>query len=234
MGPDGTSTSFYKNTTSSGVVNFTSLPIIANRYFQYRVVLTTRAVSGFTPKVTNIGIDYTFAESSLSFNIRNSTDTANQNSCSLGTLSVINSSTCSYRLKVQTNAINGYTVYVQTDGGLTNGSYNFSEANLGTGGGGGTLINNSTAGVEKYGIVVTPGSATGGSTFLNNNFNAGSNSVKINSPVAVQVFGANGPNSPSSTDTTNTALVSHNVNISGQTEAGNYTQRVIYTVVPSF
>lgn len=234
VGPDGTSTSYYKNTTSSGVVNFTGLPISANRYFQYRVVLTTRAGTGFTPEVTNIGIDYTFAESSLSFNIRNSTDTANQNSCNLGDLSVINSSTCSYRLKVQTNAINGYTVYVQTDGGLTNGSYNFSEADLGTGGGGGVLINNSTAGVEKYGIVVTPGSVTGGSAFLNNDFNAGSNSVKINSPVAVPVFGATGPNSPGSTDTTNTALVSHNVNISGQTEAGNYTQRVVYTVVPSF
>jgi hypothetical protein len=234
VGPDGTATSFYTNTTSNGNISFGSLPISANRYFQYRATLNTRAGATFTPKVTNLSIDYTFAENSLAFSIRNSTDTTNQNSCNLGILSTATSSSCTYRIKVETNATNGYTVYVQTDGGLTNGSYSFSEAGVGTGGGGGNIINNSTAGTEKYGIVVNPGSVTGGGVFLNNNFNAGSNSVKINSPVAVPILAATGPNLPGSTDTTNTTLVTHNANISGQTEAGNYSQRVIYTVVPSF
>jgi hypothetical protein len=45
---------------------------------------------------------------------------------------------------------------------------------------------------------------------------------------------SNGPNSPAAIDTTNTTLVTHNLNISGGTKAGNYSQIITYTVLATF
>ena len=43
-----------------------------------------------------------------------------------------------------------------------------------------------------------------------------------------------GKNSPSATDTVNTSLISHNLNVAPDSIAGDYTQTIAYTVIASF
>ncbi|MEI6729075.1 MAG: DUF2341 domain-containing protein [bacterium] len=175
------------------------------------------------------------SSSFLSFSIRNAADTANVNTCDMGTASTTAVSSCSYRLKVGTNAVNGFTISMKASGVLTNGSYTVNSAAAGAGGSGGTDISNSTAGTENYGVFITKGSVTGGTTALTSIFNAGAtNEVKYDYTTVSSLLTASGANSPGATDTTNTSLVSHLFNISGSTPPGNYTQSITYTVAPSF
>lgn len=172
---------------------------------------------------------------SLSFAIRNTADTANTNVCDLGTASTSAISTCNYRLKIGTNATGGYTVSMQADGNLSNGSHNITNAAAGAGGSGGTLI---SAGTERYGVVINPGSitATGGTITVASLFDAGgTNSVLYNYTTPQVILTANKPNAPApSADTTNTSLITHNLGIEGSTPSGFYTQRITYTVAPAF
>lgn len=170
---------------------------------------------------------------SLSFAIRNATDTANTNTCDMGNLVTTAVGSCAYRLKIAENATNGATVFVSTSGNFTNGTANFTNAAAGTGGTGGTAI---TAGTENYGVLITKGSITNGTTALTTAYNGGAtNSVLFTNTTAASMLTYNGLNSPSaSSDVINTALVTHNAAISGNTPAGIYTQTVAYTVTPSF
>jgi hypothetical protein len=175
-----------------------------------------------------------FIPISLSFDIRNNADTANTNTCDLGTLTTTAVSTCDYRLKVSTNAKGGYTISAVADGDLTDGTNPIVNAAVGTGGTGGTAI---TAGTESYGVTIGTGSITGGGTIsLASAYNAGAtNAVKYNNTTAAVVLTATKPNSPATSgDVTNTSLVTHKIAISGNTEAGSYTQKITYTVSPSF
>ncbi|MEM1312514.1 MAG: hypothetical protein AAGF07_03555 [Patescibacteria group bacterium] len=172
----------------------------------------------------------------LTFVIRNDTDTANTNTCDLGTLLTVQAATCAYRLKVFTNAANGYTVSMSASGDLASTDHNFSNAAAGNGGTGGDDISNATAGTEKYGAVITPGATTSGSVInLANSYDAGSNAVAYNNTSAANLITSAGPNSPATTgDTANTSLVTHKANISAASPSGFYTQTVTYTVVASF
>ena len=69
----------------------------------------------------------------ISLSIRNSDDTADKNTCNLGTLTTSSVASCSYRIKPATNAENGYTVLVATQSGLNIGGYSLSNAAVGTG-----------------------------------------------------------------------------------------------------
>jgi len=165
----------------------------------------------------------------LSFVIRNTADTANTNTCDMGDLTTASVGTCSYRLKVGTNAKNGYTVSVATSGNFTEGVANFANAAAGPGG---TLI---AAGTETYGALVTKGNITGGTTTLAAVYNAGvTNSVSYVNTLAATLITANGPNNPAATDLSNTSLITHNAAIDSATTAGSYLQTVTYTVVGSF
>jgi hypothetical protein len=176
-----------------------------------------------------------FVPINLSFSIRNSGDTANTNVCDLGTASTTAVSSCSYRLKVSTNAANGYTISAQAGGSLTNGTDVITNAVAGTGGTGGTNI---VSGTERYGAVLTPGTITGvgGTISLTSAFNAGATNSVLYAPAAPTVIlTANKPNSPlASGDTTRTSLITHNLGISSNTPSGSYTQSITYTVAPSF
>lgn len=235
VGPDGTSLSFYRDSgASSFPPTFGTLPVTDNQYFQYRGTLTTTN-PGFFPVHKTVSVDYNSESVYLAFAIRNINDTANQNFCDLGTATTTSLSSCSYRLKAETNATNGYTVFVQTNTGLLSGSDFIIDATAGTGGGGGTNITAGTVGTEAYGVRLTAGSATAGTIVTNAIFNAGAtNSVRYNSVGATSLYSSNGINLPGLTDTTNTALITHNLNISGNTIAGDYVQQVTYTVVPNF
>jgi hypothetical protein len=169
----------------------------------------------------------------LAFTIRNAADTADTNICDMGDLTTAAVGFCEYRLKVATNARSGYTINVNTTGNFTNGTDNFANAAVGTGGAGGTNI---AAGTENYGARVTAGSITGagGTTTLATVYSAGANDVSYVNTTSATLLTANKPNSPTATDLTNTSLVRHEAAISANTAAGLYTQTVTYTIAPSF
>ena len=174
----------------------------------------------------------------LSFTIRNTADTAEQatvgglKTCVLGVLTTAAVGTCSYRLKVSTNAASGYTVSYKSDARLTNGTYQFTDAAIG---GTGTTI---VAATEGYGVILTAGASSSGATITRDNTNFGSTvgtSYRItqaSGPYAV--YASNGTNAPASTDTANTALINHQVAISAATPTGNYTHTITYTVSATF
>ena len=187
------------------------------------------------------GTNYTLAGGftyggQISFSIRNAADTANFNSCDLGNPDPTILSSCSYRLKVSTDSSSGYVVYMQSSGGLSNGVNTLNNAAVGTGGTGGSNISLSTLGVENYGILINQGSITGAGTITRTSaFNAGStNTVNSNYLSATSMLQSTGPNAPSATDTVNTSLITHNLNVAADSVAGSYDQTVTYTVIASF
>ena len=211
--------------------------------------LTTPATAGnytfvFTSSVGDLGGNFQYVGQanvvnvtasvpvSLSFVIRDSGDTTNTNVCDLGTASTLSISSCSYRLKIATNAKNGYLVSFLNSGAFTDGSYNATDAAVGAAG------TTPVAGTENYGVNITPGSITGsgGTMTLATAFGTvAGNIVKYNTTTNTTILTANKPNSPAaSADTTNTALVTHRLAVSSSTPAGNYTQSVTYFVSPSF
>lgn len=166
----------------------------------------------------------------LSFVIRNAADNGNTNACALGTLSLVAVSTCAYRLKITTNTGTGFTVQVNSDGDLRiSGSGNVAD-NLDID----TVAENSTvtSGTEGYGIALSSGSITGGTTTESGDFADDDTPLPINS--ATNLFTGAGTNNPGTTDTTNTALITHRAAMDGDTSTGNYTQLVTYTVSATF
>jgi hypothetical protein len=165
----------------------------------------------------------------LSFDIRNSADTANTNVCDLLEITTAAANSCSYRLKVATNAVNGYTMSVATSGGFTNGLTSFANAAAGAAG---TAI---VAGTENYGVNVVGGASTTGAAVTVATPYSGSNSVSYVNTTANTLYTVAGGNAPTASgDTTNTALITHNAAVSSTTNPGVYTQTVTYTVTPSF
>jgi len=169
---------------------------------------------------------------SLSFVIRNSTDTANTNTCDFGTVDTSAVYTCSYRLKVGTNAANGYTVAVTNSGNLTDGVNNITNAAVGVGGSGGTTV---AAGVETYGAIITPGTITGagGTVTVASVYNAGAtNAVSYVNTSSTTVLTANKPNNPTAIG--NTSLVTEQLGVNAGTPAGVFTKVETYTVTYNF
>lgn len=175
----------------------------------------------------------------LSFVIRNSADTADQanvnggtvgpNLCQLSPTPLTTTSvrSCAYRLKVATNADSGYTVSYQASGGFTNGSHVMNNAS--------TSGEDVTAGTEDYGVVLTAGSATGGTVTRGTAFSGtATDTFYFAATTATVVYSCDGRNAPAATDTTNTALITHEAAIQADTPVGVYTQTVTYTVVPQF
>jgi len=175
----------------------------------------------------------------LSFDIRTSADAAISSfpvACDLGTLSTASIATCQYRLKVATNAENGFVVsYTSTANGMTNGTYTLTPANAGT-----TAA--LTAGTEKYGANIVPGSVTGsnsGSVAATSSVtttlgNATTYGASYQATTATSAYEGTKGNAPSGTDTTNTALVTHVAAISATTPAGTYAQTITYSIVGRF
>ena len=179
----------------------------------------------------------------LAFAIRNSGDTADlgyinggtvgPHLCNLGVMTTATNASCLYRLKVSTNAASGYTVNYSATGGLVNGSgYTFANAP-----GTSTTATLQSTNTEAYGIVLTPGSVTGtgGSTSRGGTFGSTANFLYAYATTSsTALYSSNKPNAPTSTDTTNTALIEHDAVLSASTAAGTYTSTVTYTVSPAF
>jgi hypothetical protein len=166
----------------------------------------------------------------LAFSIRNSADTGFTNICNLGTASTSTVSSCSYRLKVYAENTSGYTISI-TSTPLTNGSNNIQNANPGPTG---STITAGTAGSERYGMVVSPGSTTTASPVtLGPVFSQTQNTNSV-FPTATNMIDTSGNNLVGATDTANTVLITHNLNISSDTRGGIYNQTITYTVSPKF
>ena len=168
----------------------------------------------------------------LSFNIRNTADTADTNVCDLGTATVTAVNTCSYRLKVATNATNGYSITAVASGDLTNGTYSMTNAAAGPTG------TTPTAGTESYGVFITPGTITGSGGTISAVAPYATTAGKIvnySQTTAATILTATKPNFPSASgDTTRTSLITHSLAIQNSTPAGYYTQTITYKVAPSF
>ena len=165
----------------------------------------------------------------LSFAIRTSNDSADTNSCDLGVLTTTAVAECSYRLKVATNANNGFTVSITTDGDLrragTGDVADADDIDL--------IAEDSTvtAGTEGYGIAFDGGSITGGTVTESGDFNDDDTPLPMSATTLMTTDGNNNPGNP---DTTNTALVTHRAAIDADTNTGNYSQTVTYYVTASF
>jgi hypothetical protein len=170
----------------------------------------------------------------LAFNIRNSADTANTNVCDLGETDPSAINECSYRLKVSTNAIGGYTISMQANGNLTNGAYSMTNAVAGPTG---SAISASSA-LELYGVRIVAGGITGSGTIstLPAYTSGVNNVVNYSSTTAANIVQSTGPNATPAAggDTTNTTLVTHRLTVSESTPIGTYTQRITYRVTPTF
>lgn len=168
----------------------------------------------------------------LTLAIRNSTDTVDlanvgggatgPSLCDLGNLLESGVQTCSYRLKVGTNA-SGYSVNIATDGNLRSGSAFIDNV---------TEDTTVTLGIEGYGIALSAGTATSGTITEAGIFN--DDDSPIGSGTNTTLYSANGANSPAATDTDNTALVTHRAEADFATAAGTYTQLITYTVSATF
>jgi hypothetical protein len=174
-----------------------------------------------------------FVPLNLSFVIRDAADAANTNTCDMGMLSTSAIGSCSYRLKIGTNATSGYTVSVQTSGNFTNGTKNFTNAAAGSAG---TLI---AAGTEMYGVKASAGSITAPTpatmTLATPYSTSATNVVSYVNTAPALLATATGPNAPLvSADATNTMLIEHKAAINANTGAGLYTQTATYTVTAAF
>jgi hypothetical protein len=175
----------------------------------------------------------------ISFKIRNSVDTADESSCNLGTLSRTSINTCAYRLRIETNAVNGFIAYMQTSGGFISGTSTMAE-----------IVNDGSfsAGTESYGLSSLTGATSGG--LLGGNYNqpvteassAHDSSLTFNvdaTPLsfanATTVFSYDGAFMPSTAPSLNTTtLVTHATTVATSTTAGAYSQTVTYRVTGSF
>ncbi len=168
----------------------------------------------------------------LSFVIRDASDTADTNTCDLGVLNTSSVSTCSYRLKVATNAQNGYTISVKTDGDLRkSGTGDVADSEDIDPIAEDTTV---TAGVEGYGIAFDGGAITSGGTVTEVPDFDDDDTPLVNTSTVNMLTTTGGNNPAASGDTTHTSLVTHRASVDADTNTGNYHQLVTYYVVANF
>lgn len=171
----------------------------------------------------------------LAFAIRNDTNTGDTNICPLGTLSLTGVNTCSYYLKVATNAEDGYTVNVASDGDLRKSGSGDVTDDLDLD----PIADDSTVafGTEGYGIALVAGLASGGTVTETNG--AGLNWATDDTPMPIaseSMYSSDGTNNPDAqgTPTNYMAFVTHRAAMDADTAAGTYYQTVTYVASPNF
>lgn len=213
-----------------GGVNFLVTPATAGNYAFYVVTSASAGGGDYGAAMEYVGDDNdvnvtAMVNPNLTFSIRNSSDVSDTNACDLGVLALAAVQTCQYRLKVSTNAESGYTVQIDSDGGLVNaGAASIDPI---------TEDTTVTAGAEGYGVAFVGGSSSEGGVSITETPDYDDDDTPIPAS-STQIYASDGPNNPGSTDTVNTALVTHRAAIDGATESGYYTQVVTYTVTASF
>jgi len=176
----------------------------------------------------------------LSFSIRNESDTADTNVCQLGTLTLTSVNTCSYRLRIATNAATGFVTSLQPESAMnSNGNATM------------TAITNDggfAAGTEAYGIASLVGATTGGwsganfdvavteagaAQDVNLTFNA--DATPLNFTSATTIFSYTAPfETGAAPSTTSTSLITHGIAVGAASVSGSYSQNILYRVTGSF
>lgn len=178
-------------------------------------------------------------QSYISFRIRNSSDTDDATGCALGVLTSSAIGSCSYRLRIETNAENGFTAYMQTSGGLISGTSTL--ASIGNDSG-------FVAGTESYGLSSLVGATAGGvsggvadqpvveaSAVQDASLTFDTDATPIGFTSATTVFSYNGAFLPATAPSLNTtSLITHAAAVSSSTQVGTYNQTVTYRVTGSF
>lgn len=217
--------------------------------YSIALLVTSSTYTGFTTTDFGAALYYVLGgnqvsvtavvPATLSFSIRNSADSANTNICQLGTLSLSAVNTCTYRLRIATNAANGFSTTIQAD-------HDFATPTFATMT---NIVDNSsfTAGVEAYGISALAGATIGGRQATSSFFT----DPVVESNFATTTFDTDASPVPTSTSgiiisfprsfktgvapsTTTTSAVTHAAAIDGGTPTGNYSQTVTYRVTGSF
>ncbi len=154
----------------------------------------------------------------LSFYLRNDSDTANINSCDLGTITNFAISQCSYRLAVETNANNGFQVYIKSDGNFRSSSNYISN-----------ISENSqvSQGFEGYGISVSAGNNISKEGDFSDDDTPISdvNSLLISTNLVYNYIEG---------DLNTSTLITHKASVSSQTKPGIYSQQIVYSVLANF
>ncbi|MFA4954984.1 MAG: hypothetical protein WC641_06765 [Patescibacteria group bacterium] len=249
---DGFNDGFLTSTTTNTVVytiatSTTLTSNILHLLFTFPSTAQNYSISVFSSNPVDIGSALLYANSGnlvtvtaqvpaiLAFAIRNSADSANTNVCNLGTLTSAASSTCGYRLKIGTNATNGFTASIAANRDLATGYATMTQ-----------VVDNaaSAPGSEQYGLELF--GATEGGRDGSNGYTGAVTEANVvgftfqtdNSPVPTStknfVTYTSSYDSGTSPDLTNTTLVKHFANIHTGTPAGNYSQVVTYTVTATF
>lgn len=175
----------------------------------------------------------------LSFSIRNNADTADTNTCALGTLSLSSTSTCNYRLRIATNAANGFQAQIHANQDFGTGIATMTN-----------VVNDGAqpiAGTEAYGISLLLGASTGGrntttGAFTNSlgedataGFTFGVDPSPVPTSSAQNFISYSAPfQTGAAPSVTSTTMVEHAASISAGTPTGNYQQVITYTVTGSF
>jgi hypothetical protein len=250
---DGSITATSTNTATYTVTTSTGATLTMNLCLQYAfsASATNYALSFLSSNPVDFGSALFYANggnqvtvtatvpASLDFSIRNSGDTANTNTCALGTLSLSATSTCAYRLRVATNAANGFQTQIQANHDFGTGAATMTN-----------VVNDGSqpsAGTELYGITLFQSASVGGRNTSTGLF---TEAAVENNP-ALFTFGTDPSPIPTSSaqnflsygsafqtgnapSNTSTNLVMHGASISAGTAAGSYSQVVTYTVTGSF
>jgi len=161
----------------------------------------------------------------LEFRIRNAADSADTNSCALGTLVTTAVSTCNYALKVRTTATNGYTISWTSDGDLGTGTASIDAVAQNT-----AVI----SGAENYGVEFLPGTNTNGGSCTGQGIWGGSPDDPV-STIAQNLVSCTNANLPAaSAATAYVHVMDHKASVSAATPAGSYQQIVTYYVTADF
>lgn len=230
-------------------------PLSATSATNYSIAIVTDTASATTTTAIDFGASLYYVLGAnqvtisatvpaiLSFSIRNPNDNGTTSTCPFGTLSPTAVTFCSYRLRIATNAANGFNSTIRADLDFASNG----DATM-TG-----ILNDTTftTGTEAYGIAFLVGaqsgvrSATsggfyapvvesGGAGYTTTSFNADSSPVPTSTNGVLFVYATSAMNPGSPPSTSSTTLVVHGAAISNGTPAGNYSQTVTYLVTGSF
>jgi hypothetical protein len=224
-------------------VNEGGLDVSTSTNYGMRDTIGEHATGDSTSTNYQISAGYRVGEGSqsfISFKIRNSGDTADTSVCNLGSLSDTVVNTCSYRLRIETNAQNGFIAYMQTNGEMnSNGNATLTR-----------IINDDPfiAGNEAYGLSALTGATAGGvsggipnqpaveaSAAQDSSLTFNVDSTPLSFTNATTVLSYSGPFVASTAPSLNTtSLITHAATASSSTAIGVFTQTVTYRVTGSF
>lgn len=164
-------------------------------------------------------------ESIISFAIRDVTDSWNENTCELGTITSTSVASCAYRLTASTNASNGFVIMIQKLTPFASASHQLPDI---------SPSDTVTAGTEGYGIRITAASTGGvGGDGLIKMGNFVTNDAPIPSS-AESLIRSDGPFAYIEGNTATSTVIEHVVGVTSQTPAGTYQHVIQYTVLGNF